>query len=181
VAKSSITESVSAIPQEICFKIFETDGCDRIFVLENRNSKTVEGTIMSLQDTTNKNTYRFSLSGMTLNPNEIIDIEWLLDKQNVICGSSDEVCIYNFPTYGRKMIQAIVTTTNEEKYTFETEVIVNEPLSIVRRLKVLDIDGNLVNDGSTYDTSLKAFVLKNAIIPPDTLTFDTRDVVSSNP
>ncbi len=38
-----------------------------------------------------------------------------------------------------------------------------------------------MNDTSTYDNSLKAYILKNAIIPPESLTFDARDIVSGNP
>lgn len=65
-----------------------------------------------------------------------------------------------------------------EKYTFEIGVVVNEPLSIIRRIKVLNDAGAIMNTEETYDSGLRAFVLKNAIIPPESLTFDARDIVS---
>ena len=39
----------------------------------------------------------------------------------------------------------------------------------------------MLNEESTYDRVLRAYVLRNTIIPPDTLTFDARDVISANP
>lgn len=79
VSDPSITESITSISQGICLKLFETNGCDRIFILEDKNSRLVDGSILALQDTTDKRTFRFSLSGVTINPNEILSIEWLLD------------------------------------------------------------------------------------------------------
>jgi PKD repeat protein len=38
-----------------------------------------------------------------------------------------------------------------------------------------------MNTDTTFDGSLKSYILKNAIIPPESLTFDARDVVSINP
>jgi hypothetical protein len=176
----TVTEIIGTVPQAICLKVFG-DGCDRIFVIENKKTKRVEGSIETIQDTTNKSTYRFSLSGVTINPNEITEIEWLLDKQNVICSRSDDICVHTFSNYGRKNIQATLLLANKEKYTFETDININEPLSIVRKIKVMNTEGDTINPDSTYDTSLRAFVLKNAIVPPESLTFDARDVVSNNP
>ncbi len=118
---------------------------------------------------------------MTINQNQIIDIEWTVDNQSVICKRGVEACTYTFTNYGRKRIKAVISKASGGKYPFETEVNVNEPLNLIRKIKIFNKDGVLENTDDTYDTSLKSFVLRNTIIPPETLTFDARDVVSGNP
>lgn len=176
-----ITETVTSISQAICLRIFENTGCDRIFLLKDTTDKTIDGTIVSTQDSADANTYTFSFSGLSLNINEIINIEWVLDNQNIICNNDDEICQYTFTSYGTKEIRATIETANGDKHIFTSEVIITEPLSIVRHVKVMNADGNIINNENTYDTSLKAYILKNSIIPPDTLTFDARDIVPANP
>ena len=180
VKESFITETMTSVPQWLCLKLFETTWCDRLFLLEDKNDKSVEWSILSIQDTTDRNLFQFSLSGVTVKANEIVDIEWLLDGQNIICRGWSEICNYRFSTYGKKNIKATVKIASGEKYTFEIGVVVNEPLSIIRRIKVLNDAGAIMNTEETYDSGLRAFVLKNAIIPPESLTFDARDIVSWN-
>jgi hypothetical protein len=175
-----ITETVSNITQAICLRVYENTTCDRIFLLEDTDDNMEAGTIEITQDTTDSNTYQFSLSGLTLNPNEIVNIEWVLDNQNVMCRDAEEICNYTFTNYGPKNIKATIQAANGKKYVLEKEVIVNEPITLVRHIKVYNRDGVLMNEPSTYDTALKAYVLKNTIIPPDTLTFDARDIISAN-
>jgi hypothetical protein len=122
----------------LCLKLFESRGCDRLFLLEDTSSKSVAGSIVAIQDTTDKRIFQFSLSGMTLNKNEIIKIEWLLDDQSIICNNNSEICDYTFSTYGNRNIKATVTTADREKYPFETDVVVSEPLNIIRHIKVIN-------------------------------------------
>jgi PKD repeat protein len=180
VNETTITEVVTPIPQWLCLKVFESRGCNRLFLLEDKNNKSVEWSITAIQDATDKKLFRFSLSWVTLNENSIVNIEWLLDNQNIICKWNSEICDYSFSTYGRRNLKATVKMASNESYTFETEVVVNEPLSIIRHIKVVNDAGDLMNNDSTYDTSLRAYILKNAIIPPESLTFDARDIVSWN-
>ena len=181
VNDTSITEIVTAIPQWLCLKIFDGTGCDRLFLLEVKDSKSVGWSILAIQDTNDKKTFRFSLSWVTLNQNGIVNIEWLLDNQNIICRGNSDTCNYSLTSYGRKNLKATIEMANGEKYTFETDVVSNEPLTIIKSIKVLNDAWILMNDDSTYDNSLKAYILKNAIIPPESLTFDARDIVSGNP
>jgi PKD repeat protein len=181
VAEPSITEILTPTSQWLCLKLFESRGCDRLFLLEDTSSKSVTGSIVAIQDTTDKRIFQFSLSGMTLNKNEIIKIEWLLDDQSIICNNNSEICDYTFSTYGNRNIKATVTTADREKYPFETDVVVSEPLNIIRHIKVINNAWEVMNGDGTYDTSLRSYVLKNAIIPPESLTFDARDIVSWNP
>lgn len=180
VVETSITEIVTPIPQWLCLKIFDGTGCDRLFLLEAKDSKSVNGSIEAIQDENDKKTFRFSLSWITLNQNGIVNIEWLLDNQSIICRGSSETCNHTFTSYGRKNLKATIEMANGEKYSFETEITSNEPLTIVKSIKVFNDAWTVVNDDGTYDNTLKAYVLKNAIIPPESLTFDARDIVSGN-
>lgn len=180
VIESSITEIVTPVPQWLCLKIFDGTGCDRLFLLEAKDNKSVEWSIEAIQDENDKKTFRFSLSWVTLNQNGIVNIEWLLDNQSIICRGNSETCNHTFTSYGRKNLKATIEMANWEKYSFETDVVSNEPLTIVKSIKVLNDAWNIVNDEGTYDITLKAYVLKNAIIPPESLTFDARDIVSGN-
>ena len=38
-----------------------------------------------------------------------------------------------------------------------------------------------MNEESTYDSVSRSYILKNAIVPPEMLTFDARDITSSTP
>ncbi len=180
ITESSITESISSIPKIICFKIFDTNGCDRIFVLEDTDTKSVEWSIVAVQDPLESRLFHLSLTGITINMNEIVNIEWILGDQNIICTRWSETCDYTFGWYGKAMISASVETANGAKYIFEKELNVSEPLKIVRHIKVTNSDGTLLNGEATYDKELRAYVLWNVVIPPETLTFDARDVVSGN-
>lgn len=180
ITESIITETVSSVSQAVCLRVYENTSCDRVFLLENTNENIADGTIESIEDPSLANAFHFSLSGITLNANQIIDIEWILDNQNIICQDNDEVCDYTFSNYWQKNIRATITTANGKKYSFEKEITVNEPIALVRHVKVFNTDGVLLNDENTYDTSLRAYILRNSIIPPETLTFDARDIVSTN-
>ncbi len=181
VTESSITESVSPIAQAICFKIFDKSGCDRIFILEDKSVTPVEGSIVANQDIVENRLFHLSLTGVSLNPNEIVNIEWLLNNQIVICSQGVEQCDYTFSSYGKGTVSVTVKMANWKKYTFEKELVVTEPLRIIRHIKVTNKNWGLLNEEWTYDKELKAYVLKNIVTPPETLTFDARDVVSINP
>jgi hypothetical protein len=180
VTESSITETANTLAKRIGLKVFSRDRFDRIFVVVDNDKKIIDGGIEYIQDRTDNRLFQFSLSGITLNPNEITDIEWLLDNQTVMCTRGEENCNYSFTNFGRKNIKATVTVASGKKYTFNTEVTVNEPLNLVRHIKVFTKEWKLLNEQDTFDQSLKAFILRNTIIPPEKLTFDARDVVSGN-
>ena len=97
-----------------------------------------------------------------------------------MCTRGEEKCNYTFNLYGRKNIKAAINIASGEKFTFQTVVDVIEPLNLVRHIKIFNKDGVLLNGEETYDYSLRSFILKNSIIPPESLVFDARDVVSAN-
>ena len=118
---------------------------------------------------------------MSLNPNEISDTEWLLDNQNIICTKGAEKCDYRFSTYGKHTVSVSIALASGQKYTFETDIDVTEPLKIIRHVKVTNNAGLLLNGENTFDKESRSYKIENAIIPPETLTFDARDIVSANP
>jgi PKD repeat protein len=181
VTESSITEIISDTPERICLKVFQKDGCDRVLVLQDTESRDVKWSISSIQDRTDGRVFQFSLSGMTINPNEIVSIEWLLDNQTVICNRGDEVCNYTFSQFWKSDIAVIISLASGKRHTFNTTVTVNQPINLIRHVKVYNEAGTLLNEENTFDQSLRSFVLKNTIIPPEILTFDARDVVPEDP
>jgi hypothetical protein len=178
VMESTITETLSPEPFLIALDVFDQPWYDRIFVMQDKDAKDLAGAIQVIQDRTDSRLFQFALTGITINPNQIIDIEWLLDGKSVICREADIVCSHAFTSYGRKNVKATLQVANGDKYTYESEVTVNEPINLVRHIKVFDANGRLLNETNSFDQSLRAFVLKNTIIPPEVLTFDARDVVS---
>jgi PKD domain len=181
ITESSITEPINLEPTRICFKIFLQWWCDRMFILKDDDSKAIKWSISIEQDSLDSRLFQFSLSGISINPNQILNIEWLLDDKSVMCAQWEEKCNFTFSTYWRKNIKATITIASGEKFSFRTEVDVIEPLNLVRHIKIFNKDGVFLNAEETYDYSLRSFILKNTIIPPESLTFDARDVVSGNP
>ena len=85
ITTSSITETLSPIPQFICLKVYVTNVCDRVFVLEDKDSKRVEGSITSQQDSLDYRIFHFSFTGTNLNQNEVTEIAWRLDNEALMC------------------------------------------------------------------------------------------------
>lgn len=135
---------------------------------------------MALQDQNDSQSFYFSLTGVTIDPNEVIRTDWIVNGQDAICKNEPKNCKYTFSDYGRKKIKATLITASEGEYTYETEILVNEPITVVKHIKVTRLDGTLMNDNSTYDTLARAYVLRNSIVPPEKLLFDARDVVPGN-
>jgi hypothetical protein len=96
----------------------------------------------------------------------------------VICPKNEETCDYTFSDYGKNTISVEISLANGKKYQFEKTIDVKEPLRIVRHIKVTNSAGELLNPENAYDKELRAYLIQNKVIPPETLTFDARDVIS---
>ncbi len=182
VVENHITETLTKTPRFVCLKIY-SDACDRIFVLEDTNNQTPEWEILAKQDTVNPLQYYFTFTGVNIPENQITSIEWLINGSNFVCQKDDSSnCTYTFPKYGDNKIKLIFTVVTGEKKEIEKDINISEPLVIERHLKIMDSEGNILNNwANAYQQDLKSFVLWWNIAPSDTLTFDARDVVSSNP
>ena len=181
--ETSITETLTPIAEAVGLKIWTTEnsGLDRIFILEDKDNRSIEWSIQSIQDPIEWKKYIFSLTGVSINQNEIINIEWLLNKQIIICARKSDICEYTFSDYRKNNISVQIELANGQKYLFEKEITIIEPIQIERHVKVFNKNGILLNEDNTYDRALKSYLLKNLILPPESLIFDARDVISANP
>ncbi len=183
VESSSITESLDPIPKYICLRLL-SEGCDHIYVLQDKDKNDVVGSIGSVQDPVDPLLFHLQLSGSSIDPKQITNIEWLVynDKwsQTIICSNWGERCDYRFWSYGVENIRAVIITANNKRYNIETELSVREPLRLSRNMKVIDSNGILINTPETYKSDLRAYVIENTLIPPVELTLDARDITSSN-
>lgn len=179
VETDSITEVLSATPNILGLTIWENP-FDRIFILEKRGLKEIEWTIESIMDPKNPLAYTFSLSGLTIDENMIVWIEWSTEDGTVICQGSSESCTYNFWTYGKRGLQARIRMANNEYFTLSTEVNIDEPILLAKHVHVTDKQWTKLNPQETYDTDLRAYIIKN-ILPPEEIILDARDIVTENP
>ena len=154
------------------------DGYDRVFMIKDENT-AANGTIEIVQSDTNPLEYQFALKNTTLAVNSITAIEWSLDDGTIMCRDNSERCSYVFAGYGKKTIQAKVTLANGSTSTFESLLSVEAPILLSRHLTITDSTGKKINTDESFDSVLKSYVLEG-VIPPETLTFDARDVVSGN-
>lgn len=182
VNENHITETVTKTPRFVCLKVY-SDACDRVFVLEDTNNQSPEWEIIAKQDTVNALQYYFTFTGVNIPENQITNIEWLINDGNVVCKKDDNAnCTYTFTKYGDNKIKLIFKVVTGEQKEIEKDINILQPLTIERHLKITDAGGNFLNkDNVTYQKDLKSFVLWGNIAPSDTLSFDARDVLSTNP
>lgn len=183
VESTSITEKLSEIPQYICFKIM-SETCDRLFVLEDTDTTSIKWTINAEQDAIDPLLFHFSLSGVSIDQNQVTSVEWLLVNEiwgkSLICKKWGYTCDYPSSGYGKYNIQVEIRTANDQKYTLESSIQIQEPLKLTRNMKVLDPNGNILNTKDTYQSSLKAYVIENVLTPPANITLDGRDIAVEN-
>lgn len=180
VATSSITNTLSPIAQVVCLKVYDTQ-CDRFFILEDKDSRKLEWSIDVQQDSLDYRVFHFSFTGSNINQNEVTRIEWRLDNEILMCKAGEYTCSYMFVSPGKKKVNLNIETAAGDKFSFEKEIEVKEPIKIIRHAKVVNDKGNILNDETTYDRDLRSYVLDNVVVPPETITLDARDVVSDNP
>jgi len=181
VEADSITETLTNIPNIIWLTIFpESKWVDRIFIIEDTSYTAGGGSIELVPDAANPTVYSMTLTGITIDQNSIIGIEWSLSDGSVICKWFSDVCNYNFGNYGKRTVYAKVQLANKETITLEKDVSIDEPILLARHVQVTDSKGKSLNTEDTFDAALKAYIVKN-ILPPETITLDARDVVTENP
>lgn len=185
VESSSITETLSDIPQSICLRLL-SNGCDRTFILIDNDSKKVQWSITSIQDEIDPLLFHLSLSGTSIDQNQITNVQWLLMNdlwgKTVICSKwSGYDCEYRASGYGSQNIQVVIETADGQQYTLDSLIQIQEPLKLMSNMKVIDKNGILLNTKDTYQSTLKAYVIENALTPPVELTLDGRNIAIANP
>lgn len=178
VNSSSITEKLLSTPQIIWLKIL-SDNIDRIFVIENIDEKWFTGSIVANQDPFNPLHYKFNLEWLSINDTDIIWINWSLSNWSIICRWGSLSCDYSFWTYDSYILRARIEMASGEIHLIEKPLKIETPLIVTRRAKVTDTEWNILNTESTFDTKLRAYVIKD-LVPPTTILFDARDVVTEN-
>ncbi len=179
--KNSITEVEWDTTKYICLMVFPgvyPDSCRWFVIGPSLNQENI-GVIVASVDPGSSLSYTFDIDKITIDENQILSIEWLLDNQSIICDNKKS-CVYNFTTYGKKDIQAKITLANGEEYILPYTLELQEPLKLARWLKVLDADGNKLNTDQTYDSTLRAYIIKDVSIP-STLKMDARDITPAQP
>jgi PKD repeat protein len=175
----SVTFEPSTTPFFVALKLGNESGYERIFPIQKNKPQEATGSINVTNIGETAFRYQFELRDTNFNKTLITHIDWIWWDGSVFCRNGWEKCEYTFGTYWSKKIQAIVYMANRETHTFETEFILEEPILLARHVQVNTEKWIKLNTEETFDPSLKAYVLKE-IIPPETVIFDARDVVSIN-
>jgi hypothetical protein len=76
VENAILSETLSDTPQYVCLMLL-TDSCDQIFILEKRAKQNNNALLIGEQDLIDPLLFHLSLSGSTLDPGMITDIDWL--------------------------------------------------------------------------------------------------------
>ena len=174
-----MTYEANASPLFVGLKIFG-DTFDRVFIVQENQSSNTEGTIEISPSEINPLEYTFTIKNTSLDTTNVVSVEWILDDGSLICKNQSETCIHTFSSYGERKLQARITLADKTTYSLETTLSLDEPILLARHFTITDKTGKKLNTDESFDPVIKAYVLQN-IIPPETLTFDARDVVSSNP
>ncbi len=179
VKTPTITEKPSETPLFILLRI-STSIPERIFLIQKRDILTGDATIELVQSTIDAKEYTMYLTGITSDRNSITDIEWSVNDGIIICRNEVNTCKYNFWNYGRNSVKVKILMSNGNSYEIEKDVVVEEPLRLLKHAQVYGSDNTLLNPEESYDEILKTYII-DSIIPPDTLVFDARDIVTENP
>lgn len=178
------SETLSDKPLVVGLKVFRENnlikGFDRIFIIQS-NDRKAEGKISVVQNVANPQEYNFTVSDLTVNQADILSIDWKLNDSVVICAESrSSTCAYTFTSFGNFKIDAVVNLIGNKTMTISERVQIDQPLNIERHVKINNRSGKVLNPQETYDMRTQTFIIKD-IVPPDTIVFDARDVISSNP
>ncbi len=179
INENSITEEPTDVPIIVYFSLF-WNGIDRIFAIQTTKDPWIWGEIFVSQDEVNPLTYRFQVKNLGINTSFITRIEWWIDDGSIICRDSADICEYTFSSYGKRKVIAKVVNANWDIFPLEKEIVIEEPLTLLRRALVTNTKGKLLNPQNTYDVNLKSYVIQD-VLPPEEITFDARDIVVENP
>lgn len=174
-----VVVEISKTPLVICLKVFGNI-CDRIFIVKDTETNTIRGTIAFDQSIVNPRTVHMTLSGLSLDPKEIINIDWMNDSQTRMCRGEWLSCEYTFTSFGKNKVTATIELSNKKKYEISWEITIDEPLTLAKHGKIYAQDGSLITTDETYDAAVGAYVVKNLTLPQK-VTLDAQDVITENP
>ena len=154
---------------------------DRVFLVKEQEYKNSEGIIEVTQNAANTQEYIFTLTGATQDANTILNVEWFMNNNLRMCAEyRRETCVQTFTSPGEWRITAKVNLVGGRTLTFNKNFKIDNPISLERHARILNRSGKMLNEEEIFDVKTKTYVIKD-IYPPETLIFDARDVISSNP
>ena len=158
-----------------------TDACDRYYIIADNDTTSTTGTIVIDQDSTQALHTRLSLSGTSINENEIIGVDWISGDGTRMCQglSIRDTCEYTWISYGSKSITATVRLADRSTRVIAGSLDISEPLLLGRHARILDQDGKILNPPETFDPTVAAYVISNLTVPT-TIILDAQDVVTEN-
>jgi hypothetical protein len=164
----------------LCLRLM-SDICDRYYIIADNDTTVTTGTILIDQDTTQILHTRFTLSGTSINENEIIGVDWIADDGTRLCQglSIRDTCDYTWTTYGTKSITATIRLADRSSRVLTSSIVLSEPLVLARHARILDQEGRLINPPETFDPTVAAYVISDLTVPT-TVTLDAQDVVTEN-
>jgi PKD repeat protein len=177
------TPSITLEPSEtavfVSLKLFG-EGADRIFLIQKLGLTSGNERIDAQQSTVNSLDFVLTLTGMTVDPNSIVAIEWTANDGIIICRKAKETCHFNFGSYGTSKVTAKIMLADKTTREVTRELSVEAPVTLINHASVTDTTGKVMNPMSSYDAILRTYIITN-VVPPSKLNFDARDVVAENP
>lgn len=177
-----INEVPSAIPLIVYLNVQNIKGkdFDRAFLIKDDEPNNWWGTIEYTRSEDDQQQYTFTASGLSVDQNKIMSIDWILNNDTKICRDSTRMfCTYRFWAYGQYKIRAEIKMVDGTNITITQEVSIDAPIQLERRVRVTTIDGKQLNTQNTWDPQTSTYVIKN-LVPPETIVFDARDILASN-
>ncbi len=95
VRNPTITIEPSETPVFVGLSVF-SETPDRIFLLQKRGLQESNERIDVLQSELNSLDFILTLTGLTVDTNSILAIEWTVNDGAVICRKAREICHFNF-------------------------------------------------------------------------------------
>jgi hypothetical protein len=171
---------VDGAPTMLCLRLL-SNNCDRYWVIADNDATNTTGKIIIDQDPAQILHTRLSLSGTSINENEIIGVDWISSDGTRMCQglSIHDICDYSWTNYGTKSVTAIVRLADRSSRDITGGLDISEPLLLGRHARILDQDGKLMNPPETFDPTVAAYVISDLSVPT-TIILDAQNVVTEN-
>jgi hypothetical protein len=140
IENDSLSEVITDTKKYICLKLVQD--CDRIFVVQRSTDEYFDGEIVAQNELFDPLSYTFSLSGQSLDVNQISQLEWSIRENQygsqVICKNTVDLCKYEFRNYGDHVIEVNIMTGNQKTITLKKNIQILEPIHLSKRADLLD-------------------------------------------
>lgn len=141
-------------PKYVNFSIDNSSGksaYSRLYIIKNRDDNTVDGDIQIVQNPTNLREYIFTLTNTTIKPDDILSIDWKVNKISIECTNRSDSCSYIITDFGQKLIEANITLIGNKVVKVSKTFQALPPLLLERRMKVISKENKILNNDDTYD------------------------------